>query len=573
MKNMILVLLSALLTVSLGCKKDGDSSSSVSAAKGPTNEELKIGVDQEFENLNPIIKQQAVTTWLYNLVGRTLTTMDINANWIPMMVEEIPTLENGKAKFITHNGKPTLSSEWRIKDMYNWGDGTPVTAHDVKFSWEVGRHENVSSGEREVYERVQEVIIDEKDPKKFTFIHNKRLWDYHTLGTFHIIPKHIEEPIFKAHSSQPLSYEKNTKYVTEPTNPGLFNGPYKLSEIKLGSHLIFIPNEKWGGTPPKIKKLIIKLIPNSATLEANLRSGTIDMISLFGLKMDQAIKFEKTVQSEKLPYDINFKDGFLYEHIDLQLGNPILADVRVRKALIHAINREDLTKALFEGKQKPAIHNLNEGDPWFTADPNKIVLYPYSPRQAKKLLDEAGWELKDDGFRYKNGKQLVLDFMTTAGNKTRELVQTFLQDQWKQVGVNVVIKNEPARVFFGETVRKSLYEGMVMYAWFSSPQNTPKSTLHSKNIPTEQNGYAGQNSCRWVNKEVDTILDSIDEDFSHESRTNKIHKVLYHYTNEVPVIPLYYRVDISVTPKNLKGYILTGHQFYGTNFIENWHLE
>ena len=568
-KQLTLIVLSSLTALTLGCKKDGESDGNKGqgASTRPTNEELKIGMDQEFENLNPVIKQMAATTWQFAFVGRTLTTMNEKNEWIPMMVEEIPTIENSKAKFVTKDGKKTISSDWRIRDTYTWGDGTPVTGHDVKFSWEVGKHENISAPEREVYTQVAEILVDATDAKKVTMVYDKNRWDYYKLGTFEIIPKHIEEPVFKEHSGQAMAYEKNTKYVTDPTNPGLYNGPYRVAELKLGSHMIFVPNEKWGGAKPKIKKLITKLIPNTATLEANLLSGTIDMISIFGLKMDQGLKFQKTVESDKLPYDVNFKPGFIYEHIDLQLGNPILQDIRVR------INREELTKALFEDKQRPAVNNLGPADPWFTEDPAKIVLYPYSAKQAKDLLDQAGWKLEADGYRHKGGKKLSFEFMTTAGNKTRELVQTFLQDQWKQVGVEVIIKNEPARVFFGETVKKSKFDALAMFAWFSSPESTPKSTLHTKNIPSEKNNYMGQNDSRWSNKEVDAILDSLDEDFSHESRVAKIHKVLYHYTNEIPVIPLYYRSDISVTPKNLKGYFETGHQFYSTNFIETWYLE
>ena len=64
-----------------------------------------------------------------------------------------------------------------------------------------------------------------------------------------------------------------------------------------------------------------------------------------------------------------------------------------------------------------------------------------------------------DGIRVKDGKKLSLTFQTTAGNKTRELVQVYLQNQWKQAGIDVVIKNEPARVFFGETMSKRKFDG------------------------------------------------------------------------------------------------------------------
>jgi peptide/nickel transport system substrate-binding protein len=211
-------------------------------------------------------------------------------------------------------------------------------------------------------------------------------------------------------------------------------------------------------------------------------------------------------------------------------------------------------------------------DPWYTVDPKVVTSYRYSKRQAGKLLDEAGWKMGADGVRAKDGKKLVLQFQTTAGNKTRELVQVYLQNQWKQSGIEVAIKNEPARVFFGDTMTKRKFGAMALFAWVSSPENSPRSTLSTAAIPSSKNGYSGQNFMGWSNKTVDSNLDALDVEFSAAKREANVHNILKEYTNEVPVLPLYYRSDISVTPKNLKNYKMSGHQFYETNNVENWTL-
>jgi peptide/nickel transport system substrate-binding protein len=383
----------------------------------------------------------------------------------------------------------------------------------------------------------------------------------------------LEEPVFKKYRKEKEGYSKNSLYTTDPTNVGLYNGPYVVKEMKLGSHVVLTPNKHFYGVQPKIQKVILKLIPNTGTLEANLRSGQIDMISVLGMSFDQALAFEKKVKKEKLPYDVKFRQSLTYEHIDLQFKNEILQDIKVRKALVHAIDRDQLVKALFEGKQFKAIHNLAPIDPWYTKDPKKIVLYKYSRRKAKKLLDEAGWKLGKDGFRYKDGKKLTLLLMTTAGNKVRELVEQYLQNEWKKVGIDIQIKNEPARVYFGETVHKAKYPAMAMYAWISSPENTPRSTMHSSNIPSAKNSYSGQNSGGWNNKEVDRLIEAIDLEFDAKKRLDLVHKLAYQYTNEVPVIPLYYRAEVAVSPKNMTGHTLTGTQFSATNHVEKWSLE
>jgi peptide/nickel transport system substrate-binding protein len=532
---------------------------------------LKIGTNQEFENLNPLIMQMSATTQIYTMVGRNLSIIDAKGNWIPQLVTELPSLEKGTAEIFTEKGVKKLKATWQIRPNAKWGDGTPITGHDVKFSWEVAKSDFVSVGERQTYTQIEKIVVDPKDPKKFTFFYDKARWAFYQLGTFYVLPKHLEEPVFKKHGKSPDGYSKNSLYTVGPYNPGLYSGPYRISEIKLGSHVVLVPNDHFYGKKPAIKKIIFKLIPNSATLESNLRSSNVDMTSTLGFSLDQALLFERKVKNENLPFKVNYKDGITYEHIDLNLKNPILQDVRVRKAMVYGLNRKELTNALFEGKQKPAIHNVSPIDPWYTDKSSDIVLYPYSLRKAKQLLDEAGWKEGKDGYRYnQKGEKLSLQLMTTAGNKIRELVEVYLQNEWKKMGMEVTIKNEPPRVFFGDTVRKAQYPAMAMFAWVSSPENSPRSTFHSESIPSAKNAYSGQNSPGWKNPEVDKLLDNLEEEFDANKRKAIITKVLYHYTNEVPVIPLFYRSEISVTPNTLKGYELIGHQFGESYHVENW---
>ncbi|MFZ3229147.1 MAG: peptide ABC transporter substrate-binding protein [Pseudobdellovibrio sp.] len=573
------LLITALLLVAGCTKKDdttatnaGTTAAGTSSSK-LTNNELKIGISQEFENFNPLIASMAATSYMLRMVNRTLTVIDADGKWVPQLAKQLPSIENGLAKITEKNGKKKLTAVWEILENATWGDGKPVICEDFAFAIKVASAPTVGVGEKETFTQVEKVDIDPKNPKICTFTYDKVKWDFYQLGNLFPLPKHLEEPIFKKYGSQKEGYEKNSLYSKDPTNVGLFNGPYVVTELQLGDHVTFSPNPKFYGEPTKFKKIIVKLIPNTGTLEANLRSGTIDLISTLGLALDQALAFDKKVKAENLSYSVLFQPSAVYEHIDLNLDNPALKDVRVRKALHFAINKEDLVNALFEGKQQPAIHNITPKDPWFTADPTKVVLYKYSKRDAEKLLDEAGWKMGADGIRAKDGKKLSFTLMTTAGNKTRELVQVYLQNQWKQVGIEVNSKNEPARVFFGETTKKRNFDSMALFAWVSSPESSPKSTFASKNIASAKNGYSGQNYMGWVNKKVDQDLEDLDVEFSPEKRLTLIHGILKAYTDEVPVLPLYYRSDVAVIPIQMKGYRLTGHQFPETNEIEKWTAE
>lgn len=538
----------------------------------PTNKELSIGITQEFENFNPLIMSMMATSYMYRLTGRTLVILDHEGKWQPQLAQEIPTLKNKQAKIIQQNGEKKVQAKWVIKDTANWGDGTPLTCHDFKFSWNVAKKETVSIAEKEVYTQVESIDINPENPKECTFTYKEAKWDFNRLASFYPVPKHLEEPIFNEHSDRPEGYEKNSNYTKNPTHPGLFSGPYVIKEIKLGSHVTFERNPHFYSNPAHIERIVVKLIPNTGTLEANLRSGTIDMISTLGMSFDQALAFNKKVENNDMPYEVKFQPSLVYEHLDINLDHPALKDLQVRKALVYSIDREGLTQALFEGKQPPALHNLAPLDPWYTSDPEKIVVYRHSRRKANRILDQAGWKKNEDGIREKNGVTLSFDLMTTAGNRIRELVQVYLQDQWKSIGIDIEIKNEPARVFFGKTTRRRQFEGLAMFAWISSPESNPRSTVSSESIPGDKNGWSGQNYPGWKNDRVNQLVDQLDLEFDEKKRLALIHEILYHYTNEVPVIPLYYRSDVSVIPENLKGHQITGHQFGATNQVENWRL-
>jgi len=236
--------------------------------------------------------------------------------------------------------------------------------------------------------------------------------------------------------------------------------------------------------------------------------------------------------------------------------------------LLYAIDRQSLSRQLFGGHQPVADTNVNPLD-WVHTD--DIPKYPFDPKQAARLLDDAGWTQRRAGVRHNaKGEPLRLEIMTTAGNRSRELVEQVLQSQWKAAGIDVRIKNEPARVFFGRTVTERRFTGLAMFAWYSAPESVPRTTLHSSHIPTAENNYAGQNYTGFKNAEVDAILEAIEVELDRDKRLVLWHRLQTIYATELPVLPLYFRADPYVLPKWLKGVTPTGHQFPSPFWVEDW---
>jgi peptide/nickel transport system substrate-binding protein len=380
------------------------------------------------------------------------------------------------------------------------------------------------------------------------------------------LPAHLERARFE---ENPREYKRRTHYDTDTTNPGLYFGPYRIGRVSSGAFVELVQNEHWHGTQPYFDRIVIRVVENTAALEANLLSGSIDYISgELGLTLDQALSLEKRRGEE---FEFLYKAGLIYEHIDLNLDNPILADKRVRQALLLGIDRQAVSERLFKGKQPVAKTNVNPLDWIYAAD---VPDYPFDPDKAKALLEESGWKAGPGGIRVNGqGEKLQLTLGTTAGARVREQVQQVLQHYWKQIGVKIRIQNQPARVFFGQTVRERRFKAMAMFAWISAPESLPRSTLHSTMIPTEANNWAGQNYTGYENPAVDTLLDAIELDLKRETRAEKWHELQRIYAEDLPALPLYFRANTYVIPRWLKGIRPTGHQAVTTLWAEQWRAE
>lgn len=536
------------------------STPSVAASK----EHLVIGITQYPSTFHPNIDSMLAKSYVHGLTRRPITVT--NADWetVCMLCEALPTLENGGAKLEkTPDGKDGIAVTYKIIDEAVWGDGTPITVDDVIFTWEVGKHPNTGVASSEGYRRIRS--IDRIDDKTFTLHVDRRTFDYNDISSLNLLPAHIDRDKF----ADPANYRVQTAFDTDPTNLGLFMGPYVLTNAKTGSFLVFERNPKWWGKRPAFDKITVRVLENTATLEANLLSGGIDMIAgELGLNVDQAVAFERRHGKK---FNVLFKPGLIYEHIDLMLDNPILQDVRVRQALMHALDRNAISEKLFGGKQPVAHSSINPLD-WVYAD--DIPKYGFDTKKANALLDAAGWSQKKKGIRHnKNGEPLRFELMTTAGNRTRELVEQVLQSQWKNIGIDIRIKNEPARIFFGETVTKRKFTAMAMFAWISSPESVPRSTLHSEDIPTESNNWSGQNYTGYKNPEMDELLENIERELDRDKRKGLWRRMQEIYATELPALPLYFRANSFILPKSLKGLTPTGHQYPTTLWVEDWHLD
>lgn len=524
---------------------------------------LVIGISQFPRNFNPNIESMLAKTYVLSMALRPFVVYGPDWKLRCMLCTELPDLKNGTAKLEkTADGETGVAVTYTIRPDAVWGDGVPVTTKDVVFTWKVGRDKRSGFSNIEPYERVTD--IDVHDDKRFTVHANKFTCDYRTRYAIGVMPAHIEAQRFE----DPAQYRIKSAFETDTTNPGLWYGPYRITEVVSGSHIVLEPNPTWWGKKPAFKRIIVKAIEKTSALSANLLSGDIDYIAgELGLTVDEALAFAPRARGK---FDIAYKSGLIYEHIDVNLDNPILKDPRMRRALLHAIDREAISQQLFQGHQPVAHGQTNPLDTVYDPD---VLKYGFDPVKTKALLDQAGWTVMRGGVRHNaQGDRLQLDLMTTAGNKSRELIQQVLQNQWRQAGIDIRIRNEPARVFFGETVSRRNFPHLAMYAWISSPDTVPRTTLHSTMIPAPDNGWSGQNYPGLASPAMDKALDAAETTCDGEPEKAVWRDIQRIYAEQLPALPLYFRANPFIMPKWLKGIVPTGHQFPTTLWVEDWHV-
>ena len=241
----------------------------------------------------------------------------------------------------------------------------------------------------------------------------------------------------------------------------LGTGPYRVAEWKSGEYILLeaVPDYWQGGGEPRIKPLMFKFIANTNTRINQLKSGEVHMVVM--------VPWDKHREVAAIPgVRVHRIDGNGYEHVTLnERAFPAFADVRVRQALTHAVDRELIARTILEGLA-PVAHGPMQPVSW--AYNRTVRAVRRTIRHARKaLLDEAGWRDGDgDGVRDKDGQRLAFTLITQAGFAVRENVAQVLQRQFRDVGVEMAVQ-----LHDGTSISELWFEGKfdAMLHWWQMP--------------------------------------------------------------------------------------------------------
>lgn len=529
-------------------------------AAAQPRETLRIGMVQFPPDMHPNITNTSIKDYILATSRRAMTGFTDTGRVICLLCTEVPTLANGRAKVVQRgDGTQGMEVLFTLKPDLFWADGEPVTARDVAFAFDVDRAFSVPPTVEKVEAAGQ---LDVKVTLKLV------RYDFDRSAPAPL-SEHIEGPIFRA-ARDALDYGQRSLFNRRPEEPGLWMGPYRIAEFRPNESVAVVPNAHWKGRKPQFQRIAMRLVENTSALQANLLSGDVDLVAPgnLGLTLDQHIALAR---SQPGRFSVTYVPSVSYEHWAVNLDNPLLKDRRVRQALQMAIDRGTIVKRVFEDKFQVADSFLHPSQFGRHAG---MKTWPYDPARARALLGEAGFRPGADGILVSaQGERFALDFTTTAGNRVRELVAQVIQTQLKAVGIELAIRNEPARVMFGETLRKRSFKGVVQFQSDPPLDWVPYTTFHSSYIPRAENNWTGTNYFGLANPDMDKALADAWAALEEAPRAAAWKRILDIAGTELPEINLFFTSTAVLTPAWLTGVAPEGRWGGPTTWVENWRVK
>ncbi len=500
---------------------------------------LKIAIYQEPGNLNPFLNTQTVGSVVRNTIFNGLVRPNEKGEYVADLAAEVPTTQNGG---VSADGKTVTI---KLRKGVKWHDGKPFTAADVKFTFDVIMDAANPVTSRSGYRDIEVFTIKDEFTIELKF---KNFYAPFVTLFGAILPAHV--------FGGSTAIEKSD-FNRKPVG----TGPFKFVEWVSGDHITVAKNPDFHVKgKPYLDQVIFRVTPSREVGIAQLKTGEVDVV--WNLIEAQIPEFDGNAE-----VDVWAKPGLGVERLVLNFSSPsgekagdpstkhpVLSDPKVREAIDIGINKKVIVDKLLYGKTTVGSSPLSSG--W--AAP-KIAPSEYAPDKAKKLLDDAGWKPGPDGVRVKDGVKAALTYQTTSGDKLRELAQQVIQEQLKDIGIALEIKNIPSASLLGTwgdnaPRAKGTFD---INMWTTSPGIDPHAHLyiyyHSSQIPTEANKGEGQNYSRLKDADVDKALEEAGSVPDQEKRKAAYERAIKAVTASRAHIFLYNRLDVDGARKYVQG--------------------
>jgi peptide/nickel transport system substrate-binding protein len=483
------------------------------------------------------------------LVHVGMTVLDDKGNLQPRIAEATPAVENGLWTVLP-DGR--METSWKIRPNARWHDGTAVTAQDFLFTLRVYQDKELPW--------VRDANLD--------LIENASAPDPHTVVVTWTRPFIEADSLFTTELAMPLprhllesAYAEDKAHLTDLpywSEQFVGTGPFKIREWVNGSHAIIEANPDYFLGRPKLDEIELKFIRDGNTLIANVLSETVDLTLGRGLDIEQSLQLRDQRREAQVLYA---QGGWV--PIYPQFLNPSPAevlDVRLRRALLHAIERQELTDSINHGLVPVAQAFVTPSEEAYRAIEPAIVRYDYDVRRASQLIEEMGFAKGVDGmYQDASGRRLAVELRTTAQREHHMKALYPVADNWQRLGVAtetlvVPIQRIPDREY------RTTFPGFELVGGSNGINSKDIKKYHSASAARTENGYrVAGNNARYMSPEFDALIDRYVATIPRQDRLEVLRQIVHHQTDQVTVIGLFYQLRPTIVADRVLD-VTPGHQ-------------
>jgi peptide/nickel transport system substrate-binding protein len=522
----------------------------VTATPEPVSKVATFAWTQEPDTLNPHYTNMWFSSILQQLYQCWAWEYDDTNTPFPKLVTEIPSSENGG---VSADG---LIITLNLRDDIVWSDGTPLTAEDFVFTWQMIMDTNNTVSSQYPYDYL--VSVEAPDAQTVVMNFSEPFAPWGATYWHGILPKHVLEPVYEADGSI-----DEAEWNRAPT---VGCGPFNFVEWESGSFLRFARNENYFDGSAIMDEIYLQLVPDDASQTAALVAGDADLGTFPPL---DHVPVLQTAGVEILVQNGGYAEGWFFNM--REMASPGARDVNVRRAVAMALDREAISEQLLLGLA-PVAETYWDALPTYVSP--DIEPFTYDPEAAKQLLEDSGWVDTDgDGIREDAaGNKLTLVHGTTI-REIRQNIQAVTQQMLREVGIDLQILSFDADLFFASYADGSPAAlGEVDIMEWSDCTNFPDPDYYywlCSELPDDENPWgANYFGC---DEYLDELFQREIVTVDAQERTEIFYEISKYMHDEVFWLGLYVDADYWMIGERLAGVKISGvTPFY--NIIE-WDLE
>lgn len=408
--------------------------------------------------------------------------------------------------------RDSLSIVFHLDPKARWHDGRPVSADDVRFTYEVYTDPHVASSAGSQLDNVDSVTVRDSLTAVFWFARRSPLQFFDATNQMQIMPRHVFGAI-------PRDSLRLRASEIEPVG----SGRYRFVSWNKGSSIELASDTSNYRGRANIGRLIWRITPSPVAASTMLFAGEGDIYDVMRPENVKEAEGRQDIRVLSAP-------GLAYVFMQFNFRNPLFASREMRRALSMAVDRAAMVRNVFDSLALTGIGPTVRAYP--STDP-ALKQIPYDPRQAIATLDSLGWRMGSDGIRSRNGKRLTFSILTPASSLHRHRMAILLQEQLRKVGVHATI-DEPDYATFSNRLSSREFDAALGSLHLGASPAAVKETWTSQAARP-----GGLNYGFYSNPRFDALVDSAASSLDRAA-SNRFYSAAYQLAiDDAPAIWLY----------------------------------